>query len=518
LQRGVKKREQKQAMSDFKENEEEYDYIYSDDETDDESDENSEYDESNENDEDENHSATLKRRRPQTCIPRSSVISRTISLNGRRLLVSTDLLPEINKIISDVAETLSLSKITATSLLLDYKWVAEQLYEAYYSDPDAVLSRGGVSARCHSKTLATKRPCFDTTVCLICLEDSLEMHCMPCKHAFCRDCWRGYLEASVGEGPSCLYKTCPYPKCNEKVTREDIEAVAPNLLPKYSHYLLRSYVEINPCARWCPGLDCDKVGISATGWGSLSCDCGTSFCLRCGAEPHTPLSCKNLAHWNKKCASESETTRWVICNTKPCPKCSVRIEKNSGCNHMVCQSCKFEFCWNCLKSSDHSNLHANCSQYDPKEAIAANSSIETTKIELNRYLHYFTLYNTHRKSEDFAKEQLAQTEQRMISFQDSSETSTWQDLQYLKTAAEQLIECRRFLKYSYVYAYYLSDNITTRGHFDYLQGVLEKFTENLSLLSEKPYKEIERTKVIDATCTVKIFTKNMLEFTETEID
>jgi len=472
LQRGgVKTHERKQAMSDFNENEEEYDYIYSDDETkhSEDIDENGEYDETDE-----------------------SVISRTTSFDGRRLLVSTDLLPEINEMISDVAETLSLSTIVATSLLLEYKWVVEQLYEAYYSDSDAVLSRCGVSARCSSKTLTIKRPCFDTAVCLICLEDSLEMHCMPCTHAFCRDCWRGYLEAAVGEGPSCLYKTCPYPKCNEKVTREDIEAVAPNLLPKYSHYLLRSYVEINPCARWCPGRDCDKVGLSATGWGSLSCDCGTSFCLRCGAEPHTPLSCKNLAHWNTKCASESETTKWVICNTRPCPKCCVRIEKNSGCNHMQCQSCKFEFCWNCMKSLEN---HKNCSQYDPKEAIAAYS---TTKTELDRYIHYFTLFNTHRKSENFAKEQLTQTEQRMISFQVSSETFTWLDIQYLKTAAEQLIECRRVLKYSYVYAYYLSDNTTTRGHFDYLQGVLEKFTENLSMLSEKPYKEMDRTKLIDA--------------------
>jgi len=159
--------------------------------------------------------------------------------------------------------------------------------------------------------------------------------------------------------------------------------------------------------------------------------------------------------------------------------------------------------------------HKNCSQYDPKEAIAAYS---TTKTELDRYIHYFTLFNTHRKSENFAKEQLTQTEQRMISFQDSSESFTWLDIQYLKTAAEQLIECRRVLKYSYVYAYYLSDNTTTRGHFDYLQGVLEKFTENLSMLSEKPYKEINRTKLIDATCTVMTFTKNMLEFIETEID
>ena len=33
-----------------------------------------------------------------------------------------------------------------------------------------------------------------------------------------------------------------------------------------------------------------------------------------------------------------------------CPKCHVTIEKDGGCNHMVCknQNCKADFCWVCL--------------------------------------------------------------------------------------------------------------------------------------------------------------------------
>jgi len=32
-------------------------------------------------------------------------------------------------------------------------------------------------------------------------------------------------------------------------------------------------------------------------------------------------------------------------NTKKCPKCSVRIEKNGGCDHMCCTICKEDFFW-----------------------------------------------------------------------------------------------------------------------------------------------------------------------------
>jgi len=27
---------------------------------------------------------------------------------------------------------------------------------------------------------------------------------------------------------------------------------------------------------------------------------------------------------------------WLSANTKECPKCGTPIEKNSGCNHMIC--------------------------------------------------------------------------------------------------------------------------------------------------------------------------------------
>ncbi|CDW81203.1 ibr domain containing protein [Stylonychia lemnae] len=40
-----------------------------------------------------------------------------------------------------------------------------------------------------------------------------------------------------------------------------------------------------------------------------------------------------------------------------CPKCKIEIEKIDKSNHMICQNCKYEFCWNCgLKV--HHFIHA----------------------------------------------------------------------------------------------------------------------------------------------------------------
>ena len=77
----------------------------------------------------------------------------------------------------------------------------------------------------------------------------------------------------------------------------------------------------------------------ATGSGvtSVRCLCNNLFCFKCGEEGHDPCNCQQLAEWALKCRNESETANWILANTKKCPKCSARIEKNQGCNHMNCK-------------------------------------------------------------------------------------------------------------------------------------------------------------------------------------
>ena len=34
-------------------------------------------------------------------------------------------------------------------------------------------------------------------------------------------------------------------------------------------------------------------------------------------------------------------------SVKRCPRCQIFTEKNSGCNHMTCPRCKYQWCWLC---------------------------------------------------------------------------------------------------------------------------------------------------------------------------
>jgi ariadne-1 len=143
-----------------------------------------------------------------------------------------------------------------------------------------------------------------------------------------------------------------------------------------------------------------------------------------------------------------------------------------------------------------------CNKYD--EDIGGSSSGDDltdaakAKRELDRYLHYYKRFHAHAEAQKFARKQLKETENRMVLLQESSDDVKWSDVEFLKTANEQLVECRRVLKYSYVFAYYLKPQFEMqKQRFEHHQEMLERFTETLSELSEKPLAEMDRTDVVN---------------------
>ena len=81
------------------------------------------------------------------------------------------------------------------------------------------------------------------------------------------------------------------------------------------------------------------------GNGRVTCpgnDCNKRYCCKCG----------NDDHGNRPCPPSAETMQWLDKNSKECPNCKNRIEKNGGCDHMTCKAsaggCGHEFWWTCL--------------------------------------------------------------------------------------------------------------------------------------------------------------------------
>jgi len=208
--------------------------------------------------------------------------------------------------------------------------------------------------------------------CEICFNDELteaDILPFPCQHKYCRDCWKGLITSmlqSTGEGgggggnvDTILSTSCPSVGCNECVTELEVKELCPDLLPAFRRLQLHSFVagRGTESSRWCPGPDCDRVAVRCrrdlfdcvdreipTG----TCgSCSTSFCFRCGEEPHP----KGQTCTNANAAGDDDLFGDMGGKSGPpikhCPKCQVKIEKNGGCNHMRCK-CGHHFCWICL--------------------------------------------------------------------------------------------------------------------------------------------------------------------------
>lgn len=474
--------------------------------------------------------------------------SKTISPN--------ELVPMVQRRIHDVTEALGIPSEAAAPLLRQYKWNTQRVLEAFMSDSERALSQAGVTHRCGAAS-ARANPLVVLQECSICMEELEESMSMPCGHAFCLDCWHDYLTNAIQhEGATCTKATCPDARCSEVLTEVEIRRAAPDLLPKYQQYQLRSVAEA--VGRWCPGAGCGRVHIfggSSSTTGVADCDaCGSCFCTGCGEEePHAPCPCPNLAKWKEKGADQSETINWLTVNTKNCPKCSSRIEKNGGCMYIRCQNCKHSFCWVCMGTH-----HVwQCNAYKEPEDGKLKA-----KNELERYLHYFNRYKGHDDAQTFARKQLdkkrhtfaASSKQQQQSTKDekgdnggksnanSNSNKTEDDKKalanavaataadsmedfdlpdFLKDANRQLVTCRRVLKYTYVFAYYHfvdPKRKVAKECFEFHQGTLEGLTEGLSKATEMALEDIDQQDVVNRTRAIGEFIKNVLAHVDDGMD
>lgn len=259
------------------------------------------------------------------------------------MLPAEELVPEMNRRMKDITEILDVPASAAAVLLREVNWSKEKLLEAFYGDTEKLLKKCGVYHRCNPK-----KPLKSDGTCTICYDEMEKKLAMPCGHEFCMDCWHDFCaNAIMEEGPSCVRTTCPKAECTEVISEVEVSKAAPDYLPKYQTFQLRNFVESNSLTRWCPGKGCERIACAQSASAMeqadnvADCDdCSTRFCLVCGEEPHSPAGCKDLTKWIEKCRNESETANWILANTKSCPKCSSRIEKNQGCNHMTCSKCR----------------------------------------------------------------------------------------------------------------------------------------------------------------------------------
>lgn len=400
----------------------------------------------------------------------------------------------MNRTVGEVRDVIHMEPTILRILLAHFKWDMERLLERYYEydgnqqkffDEVHVVNPFTVK-KMKSQGSDAKSQVF-CEIC--CLPFSYNfMTGLDCQHRFCKACWSEYLRTKIMDEGKSQTISCPSYGCDIIVNDEVVMSLitTKKVRSKYHYLISNTYVECNSLLRWCPGPNClNVIRVNFPDARPVKCDCGKEFCFQCGEAWHDPVLCMYLRKWIKKCEDDSETSNWIAANTKDCPKCRVTIEKDGGCNHMICRSpsCRYEFCWFCLGPWEpHGSSWYNCNKYKADDAQKARDSQEKSREALQRYLFYCNRYMNHLQSLQFEHKLYAQIKLKMEEMQ--KHNMSWIEVQFLKHAVDILCQCRQMLMYTYVFAFYLKSNNQSLI-FEDNQSDLERATEKLSEYLER---------------------------------
>jgi len=419
----------------------------------------------------------------------------------------------------EVAQELNLLTDQTSFLLRIYNWSKDQLMENYLEDSSGILEKHGLH-------LALELPSHHSKSdieCPICLEDfpSRLTFGLGCGHLFCRSCFEFYLEDRIKtKGENCVITSCPEQNCSVKVTDAIVYKLLQSpFIDRYKKFKRRHYLESQRNIKWCPGPGC-SMAVKANRVLSeenthVSCTkCLYRWCFSCYQECHSPITCAQLESWLEKCEKESETAHWIISNTRKCPKCHRRIEKNHGCNHMSCTKCKYEFCWVCMGDWKEHGLRTGgfykCNKYKAKKEVQQGPRT-MAKEELDRFLHFYHRYHNHDQAKEFAARTLDDIQQQMNKMHQQHSSTSWVQVEFLKDAAIEVQKCRRILKYTYVYGYNLRDH-KSMELFEFMQEDLEKNTEHLhGLLTDENVDISDRDEILTYTRITRRFANELLQ-------
>lgn len=207
---------------------------------------------------------------------------------------------------------------------------------------------------------------------------------LACGHFFSKAAWKGHLEAIMEANPqtAALSMRCPMGDgCKELCPMAFVKSILDKTLyDRYFNFILRGFIASNPSIALCPAKGCEEVlsvmpssfsssSSSSSSSASLSgsgiirkpevgaadvqCRHGHVLCLLCGLEGgHEPATCAEMRLWEREALKEQGDIifmRQQGFKNCPNPRCSARIERQSGCNKVICRSCQTPFCWNCLR-------------------------------------------------------------------------------------------------------------------------------------------------------------------------
>ena len=207
----------------------------------------------------------------------------------------------------------------------------------------------------------------DKPPCPVCQCTAVDPIKLGCGHEYCKQCLQLYLASAVNSESlafpiRCITQASSTPAaigtsgsstaassvCGVGIPARVLQGL---LSPDKEQTLLEAaflaYIHAHPMVfRFCPTPDCDQVYRVSTSTSAsqtlFTCpSCLETTCTECHSA-HPGLSC---TQYRKSLRTHNDAPSAI----KNCPSgCGALLQKQDGCNHVVCPICKVHMCWICL--------------------------------------------------------------------------------------------------------------------------------------------------------------------------
>lgn len=209
-----------------------------------------------------------------------------------------------------------------------------------------------------------------TFSCVVCLE-TLPVSYIPgekvtstCAHdsTVCTPCLLSSISFTITDA-DWTHPTCP--QCPIRLSYPEIKRIVdPDILEKYCGHVLLEAISGMSDFRWCANENCGSGQLHNGGKDSpilTCCKCGDKMCFVHNIKWHEGDTCAEFQAKKDVDKTEKASQLHLEETTKTCPNaiCGMRVEKVSGCNHMTCGKCRYQYCWLCFAAYDEILSHGN---------------------------------------------------------------------------------------------------------------------------------------------------------------
>eukprot|EP00668_Euglena_longa_P029504 GGOE01036855.1.p1 GENE.GGOE01036855.1~~GGOE01036855.1.p1 ORF type:complete len:508 (+),score=91.69 GGOE01036855.1:95-1618(+) len=405
--------------------------------------------------------------------------------------------------ITRICEVLNVNDVVASILLRHFHWNVEALMNRCFEAgcKTVLLAAGVIDDTDKAQYNASCGSNFD---CKCCYDQVsyVDGTALGCGHRFCNNCWRQHFTIKVREGQAQRIR-CMQRGCNVIIDESFLsQLLGHEDMIRYHKQMMEMYVEDNLRIKWCPSAPhCGNAVYAAQSSPKVvvqaHCLCGHNFCFNCTQEPHGPATCGMVKAWLAALRADGGNTSWLSQHTKDCPVCGQPVEKNGGCNLMVCR-CGAYFCWICgmQTGTEHTWTEITghtCGKY--KE----NFNTDQAKTQLQRFQHYHDRFKANVDSAKLEVRLMETLDSRVEELQKLGDASlsSWD---WLASGIRTLKECRQVLRWAYTWAYYSfgplgSSNpygirLTPSARLSF-KNIFEDSQEQLEYLTERLSKELE---------------------------